>query len=303
MESFLRLFFVFGFLCGFVFNFSAQDKLPAYVDYIDQYHSTAIANEKLYKIPACITLAQGILESEAGGSLLAKNAKNHFGIKCGSDWTGEKVYKKDDGPNDCFRKYKLVSNSYDDHGNFLQKSRYAVLFTYNIKDYTAWAKGLQSCGYATNPGYANLLIKLIEGYELYKYNGRSSSAVSSPQVAEKPNKPVLARTTFKAFDLIYILANDDDSFEQIAKETGIKEKDLIKFNEVDSDFPLKKGDIIYLQNKKSKADKPNFEHIVKVGESMHDISQLYAIQLKALYKLNKLDANYLPVEGDVLRLR
>jgi len=297
MKVSLRIIFVFCFLFVSIYNFFGQTKLPAYLDYIDQYSNIAIANEKLYKIPASITLAQGIFESGAGGSFLAKTARNHFGVKCGSDWTGEKVYKADDGPNDCFRKYKAVEESYADHGKFLQKPRYAVLFTYNLKNYTAWAKGLQSCGYATNPGYANKLIQLIEDYELYKYNANSTPA------GRKTDKPVLNRNIYKTFGLIYVIADDDDSFDQISKDTRFKVSDLVKFNEVSSNFPLQKGDIVYLETKKTKADKPNFEHIVAVGESVYRISQLYGIQLKQLYKMNKLSPNYVPTEGDVLQLR
>jgi LysM repeat protein len=257
-----------------------------------------------YKIPASIKLAQGILESGAGTSELARASNNHFGIKCHSSWTGERVYRRDDGPNDCFRKYKKVEDSYEDHAKFLLQPRYSVLFTYNIRDYTAWAKGLQTCGYATDKGYANKLIQIIETYELYRYDSKTPPKTTKPkQVKDKQKKPELLRDVYKTYNLIYVIAKDEDSFEQIADDTGFKVKDLIKYNEVPEDFPLRKGDIVYLQKKKKKADLPNFEHLVKIGESMHSISQRYGIQLKSLYKMNKKGSEYYPEEGDVLRVR
>lgn len=123
-----------------------------------------------YKIPASITLAQGILESSDGNSELASKSKNHFGIKCHSDWQGEKVYHDDDKANECFRKYDNVRDSYDDHSKFLQKKRYADLFSLSIKDYKGWAKGLKKAGYATNPKYAKLLIEIIEENNLYRFD-------------------------------------------------------------------------------------------------------------------------------------
>ena len=175
MKIHLRLFLIFCFLLISSSTFPSKKKSQTFVDYIDKYSSLAIKHKDKYKIPASITLAQGILESGAGLSALAKSSNNHFGIKCHSDWTGERVYFKDDGPNDCFRKYNAVDESFEDHSKFLtQRSRYAILFTYSITDYTSWAKGLQTCGYATDKGYANRLIQIIEDYELYKYDEKTT---------------------------------------------------------------------------------------------------------------------------------
>ena len=169
MKVYWRLFFIFCFLSGFTLTLPAQRKIQAYVDYINKYSDIAVKHKNKYKIPAEITLAQGLLESGAGLSELARASNNHFGIKCHADWTGERIYRRDDNPNDCFRKYKTVEDSYEDHSKFLlQHSRYAVLFTYDIRDYTSWATGLQTCGYATDKGYANKLIQIIEDYELYR---------------------------------------------------------------------------------------------------------------------------------------
>jgi LysM repeat protein len=297
-----RLFFIFCFIAGFSLMLPAQKQIQSYMDYINKYSYIAVKHRDKYKIPASITLAQGILESGAGLSELARASNNHFGIKCHSDWTGERVYRRDDGPNDCFRKYDSVEESYEDHAIFLtQHQRYSILFTYDIRDYMAWAKGLQTCGYATNPGYANGLIRIIEGYDLYRYDEKSASKKISE--SNKSGQPVLRRDVYKTFNLIYVIAKANDSFDQIAGDTGFKVKDLIKYNEVPEDFPLRKGDIVYLEKKKKKADKPYFEHVVRIGDSMHRISQRYGIQLKHLYKMNKKDYDYVPTEGEVLRLR
>ncbi|MGB2279409.1 MAG: glycoside hydrolase family 73 protein [Flavobacteriales bacterium] len=154
------------FLLLFSFQLSAQNMTRN--EYIDKYKDEAIYQMKKYKIPASITLAQGILESGDGNSELAKKSNNHFGIKCHSDWEGERVYHDDDKKNECFRKYNKVRDSYDDHSEFLLRPRYASLFEYALTDYKSWAKGLKKAGYATNPYYAKHLIKIIEENELHK---------------------------------------------------------------------------------------------------------------------------------------
>ena len=144
-------------------------------EYIDKYKDEAIYQMKKYKIPASITLSQGILESGDGNSELAKKSNNHFGIKCHSDWEGERVYYNDDKKNECFRKYSKVKHSYDDHSEFLLGPRYATLFEYELTDYKSWAKGLKKAGYATNPNYAKHLIKIIEENELYKLDDEAQA--------------------------------------------------------------------------------------------------------------------------------
>ena len=147
-----------------------QHKLAAYQKYIKTYGTLAIKQQTQYKIPASITLAQGLLESGAGQSDLARRSNNHFGIKC-HEWKGARVYHDDDLRGECFRKYSTVEQSYTDHSKFLaERPRYASLFKLRITDYKGWAKGLQKCGYATDRAYANKLIKVIEDYELYRYD-------------------------------------------------------------------------------------------------------------------------------------
>lgn len=278
-------------------------KNKAYENYIEEYKSIAISQMKKHKIPASITLAQGLLESGAGKSFLAVNANNHFGIKCHSDWKGHKVYKADDNPNDCFRKYKKVEESYNDHALFLTgRPRYSNLFKLDITDYRGWAKGLQTAGYATDKAYANKLIKIIEDYELYLFDNAKS--YTTPIIKDKDTQqPTYSHTPFKTHNLVYVIAQQGDTYAAIAQEFNFKEKDLLKWNEVPKGFPLKEGDLVYFEKKKSKADKPYYEHVVQVGESMHSISQKYGVKVKNLYKMNKKDEEYVPTEGDVLRLR
>ena len=141
----------------------------------------AVEQMKQYRIPASITLAQGLLESGAGRSELARKSNNHFGIKCHSDWRGGRVYHDDDLRGECFRKYKNAEQSYEDHAKFLtERPRYASLFKLKVTDYKGWAKGLQRCGYATDRAYANRLIKLIEDYDLYRYDRLQAGKKKNP---------------------------------------------------------------------------------------------------------------------------
>ena len=289
--------------------FATGQKNATHEKYISTHSQLAIQQERKYNIPASITLAQALLESGGGTSFLAKTANNHFGIKC-TDWTGARAYKDAEIPNECFRKYNSVADSYEDHSLFLTgRPRYERLFTYSKTDYRAWAKGLQDCGYATDKGYANKLINIIERYQLYSYN--TNSVQDNRRVVQtRPTPPVtndrtaiLKRDIYKTHGLIYVIVRYDDSLAQIAYDLGFKAKNLAKYNEIPVNFPLQQGDIIYLEKKKMKADQPNYFHVVRVGESMHSIAQRYGVQVNSLYKLNKKNANYVPEEGDMLKLR
>jgi LysM repeat protein len=279
----------------------AQTQNRAYVEYIEQYSDLAVKHMELYQIPASITLAQGILESGAGKSPLAKENNNHFGIKSTSDWKGDRVIHFDDGQDTYFRAYKNASDSYTDHSRFIaERQRYSALFFLDPTDYKGWAKGLQDLGYATDKTYANKLIKIIEDYELYCYD--TGLQVGTPNKSQA-RLPAITRRVFKMYGLAYVVANAGDSFDNIASDLKLNSKDLIKFNEVPPNFSLHKGDVVYLQKKKKKANKPYLDHQVRVGESMYSISQKYGMQLGCLYKLNKKSGNYIPTEGDVLKLR
>lgn len=288
-----------------------KSRNKSYEEYILKYKDLSIKHMEKYKIPASITLSQGILESGAGRSALTVKSNNHFGIKCHNGWKGESVIAADDTPNDCFRKYKKAEDSYDDHSRFLsEKTRYRKLFDLDIKDYKGWARGLQQAGYATDKAYANKLIKLIEDYELYIYDSKKVITKKTEEViVEKTNKEIKVSESIKQHEvyktngLIYVVAQDGDSYRSIAREFGFKHKELLEYNEVPIDFPIQAGDLIYFEKKKSKADKPYYEHVVGIGESMYTISQLYGIKVKNLYKMNKKDEEYVPIEGDVLKLR
>ena len=300
-------------LIGVNIFFASAQKNPSFERYINSYKNLAIQQEKKYRIPASITLAQAILESAAGTSYLAKEANNHFGIKC-SDWTGARAYKDAEVRNECFRKYSSIAESYEDHSKFLtERPRYERLFLLRKTDYKGWAKGLQECGYATDKGYANKLIRIIELYQLYLYNSDSSpdnrrveqtrpvTQTTPPATNDRP--AALSRNIYKTYGLIYVIARYNDSLDAIARDVGFKAKTLAKYNEIPVGYPLQQGDIIYLEKKKKIADQPNFNHTVRVGESMYSISQRYGIQLNSLYKLNNRNADYAPLEGDILKLR
>ena len=250
-----------------------------------------------YKIPASITLAQALLESGAGRGRLATVANNHFGIKC-HDWKGASILQTDDAQDECFRKYDDPLDSFEDHSLFLTRGpRYRTLFDLDIRDYKGWAKGLQRTGYATDPGYANKLIKLIEDYQLYQYDNLKKGRVVA--VSES----TFSHEVYRSNELIYVIARRGDTFESIAKEFDFNIKKLAGYNELPYEAPLSAGDVVYLEKKQKKAAEKYPAHEIQTGESMHSISQMYGIQMKYLYKINKKDKEYIPMEGDVLRLR
>lgn len=301
-------------LCAFVallilfLPASAQRRNARYNEYIKQYSSLAVDQMNRYKIPASITLAQGLLESGAGQSVLARKSNNHFGIKCHNTWRGRKVYHDDDARDECFRAYRKVEESYEDHSKFLtQGARYAFLFKLKITDYKGWARGLKKAGYATDPSYANRLITIIEDYDLYKYDTKGMSKREVRRWAkELKKKPWLANPhqVYLANGLAYVVARDGDTFRLLGGEFDISWKKLVDYNDLHKEYTIEAGDIIYLKKKNKKAQKPYTVHIVRDGESMHSISQKYGIRLKNLYKMNRKDADeYVPEVGDRLRLR
>jgi len=298
---------IFCFLFCFSTEMQAQNRGVNYQEYIRIHSELAIKHMHQYKIPASIKLAQALLESGAGTSDLVHSTNNHFAIKCNSNWSGDCKSYADDRPNDKFRVYQTVEESFEDHSRFLQQPRYRMLFDLDIKDYAAWAKGLHGCGYATDPAYANKLIKLIEDYELYRYDALEDVPKESPKdILKETSKPAripLKRSVSTVHGLRYVLAETDDSYARIAEDLGLKIENITKYNEMPGDFPLSQGDIVYLEKKLNKADNPYFEHIVKTGESMYSIAQQYGMQVKSLYGLNKKKSDYVPAENDVLRLR
>ena len=290
----LKLFLILIISC---LTLQAQTRNKQYEDYIKKYRELAVEEMKKYHIPASITLAQGLLESGAGQSTLARKSNNHFGIKCGSDWRGKTVSHDDDARGECFRAYKHPKESYEDHSKFLAgRSRYASLFKLKITDYKGWARGLKKAGYATNPRYADQLIGIIELYELHKYDEKNYLK----WIKKNPNP----HQTYIANDLLYIVVRAGDSWKSISKEFDISQKKLRKYNDLYKGYALQVGDILYLEKKNKKADKEHIVHVLRAGESMYSISQKYGIRLKNLYKMNKMNADDpAPEVGTILRLR
>ena len=289
---------------------SAQMKWnQSYQTYINQYKDLAIEQMLRYRIPASITLAQGLFESAAGRSDLVRQGNNHFGIKCHTSWMGPKQYHDDDARGECFRVYSDAKESYEDHSQFLaRQSRYACLFNLSTSDYKGWARGLKQCGYATNPQYANKLIQIIELYKLHEYDKakRYDKFMAEHSGTDQPiNAQGLLHPIHLFNDNYYLYAREGDTFKGIGKEVGISWKKLAKYNERDKNDILHKGDIIYLKKKRKKAPKQYKKrpHIVQAGESMYGISQKYGIRLKNLYKMNGLDPDFKIYPGARLRVR
>ena len=275
----------------------AQPRNKQYEEYIKKYRDIAVREMKRYHIPASITLAQGLLESGAGQSTLARKSNNHFGIKCGGDWRGPTVSHDDDARGECFRAYKHPEESYEDHSKFLAgRPRYASLFKLKITDYKGWAHGLKKAGYATNPRYAEKLIGIIELYNLHKYD--TKDGLKWMKQNPDPHQPYVAN------GLLYIVVREGDTWKSISEEVGISQKKLISYNDLYKGYALRVGDILYLEKKNSKATKEYIVHVLRGGESMHSISQRYGIRLKNLYKLNKMNPDDpAPERGTILRLR
>jgi len=301
-------------LLVFTLFVTSQNKNQAYLNYIENYSQLAVIQQKEYGIPASITLAQGLLESGAGQSVFVRNSNNHFGIKC-HDWTGEKVYHDDDEKGECFRKYNNVIDSYRDHSLFLKnKPRYSFLFDYKPTDYEAWAHGLKKAGYATDPSYAYKLISIIENYELHKFDlqkghiGRNNSEIKnkSEETDYRPIGNISAEgnhIVYKINRVRFIVSEHGDTYGSIADETGISEKRIREYNEVENNTTLKPGTQVYIQRKKSKSAKGYDLHVIKQGETMYSISQNYAIRIQKLYDLNNMNYNEAARIGKVLKLR
>ncbi len=287
------------------------------IDYINTYRDIAIKEMQRTGVPASITLAQGIHESTAGTSKLVQQSNNHFGIKCKTNWTGESVKHDDDARAECFRKYAVALDSYKDHSDFLKNGgRYAFLFQLDPADYEGWANGLKKAGYATNPKYPLILIKLIEDYNLQNYTmialGKSPStdvAAADPVIItvqpvteeitkQKPNYP---EGLFQINETKVIHVNKGTSFLAIAKQYGVDLARIFEFNDMPEMEAADKDQLIYLQRKRKTGN--NEFYIVQPGESMHDIAQLQAIRLESLLAYNWLKNGETPAIGEQLSLK
>ncbi len=206
--------------------------------YIEQYKDSAIAEMEQYGIPASIKLAQALLESGNGNSTLAREANNHFGIKCTPEWKGGTTYHDDDRRNDCFRVYKRVEDSFHDHSQFLLRKRYAALFELDKDDYKGWARGLKAAGYATNPKYADLLISLIDRYQLYRYDRPETrdekthrEAIVQTEIVENKTQeetPVVETKAPVRIDIHEV--KQGDTLAAIARKYGMGTAELMDLN-------------------------------------------------------------------------
>jgi LysM repeat protein len=300
------------------------------IDYINNYKKLAMDEMIRTGIPASITLAQGIHETYAGKSELVQKSNNHFGIKCKDYWTGKKVYHDDDARGECFRKYDDPALSYRDHSDFLKAGeRYAFLFKLDPEDYKGWAMGLKKAGYATNPKYGPIIIKLIEDYNLQQYteiamgkippeaevlavNPTPASDVPADISAfvkmqdpmmEIPPPPQVNYPTgeFTINNTKVIYAKQGTSLLSIAQEYEIPLSKLLEFNDMENEEVLTKNQLIYLQRKRRTGS--NEVHVVASGESLHDISQAEAIRLANLLEYNNLQKSVQPAVGEKLYLQ
>jgi LysM repeat protein len=276
--------------------------------YIERYKTIAIEEMKLYKIPASITLAQGILESNAGRSTLAVEGNNHFGIKCHNTWYGKTIIHEDDVKNECFRKYDTPEESFRDHSEFLRsRDRYAFLFELASNDYKAWALGLKQAGYATNPKYAELLIKNIELYSLFNFDSPDYMENKPMYADNNPQQPTYNQN-IEWSARIYTLNNiravnllPGETLESIGQKSGQGLSRILRYNDLTKNIRPADGSIIYLQPKRRRGN--DLFHTVSAGDNMYTISQLHGIKLKYLYQLNNMETGTEPAVGEIIYLR
>ena len=297
-------------------------------EYIQTYKDIAIREMKTHKIPASITLAQGLLESGAGNSALAREAKNHFGIKCHKGWEGDTYYMDDDEKNECFRKYKNPEESFKDHSEFLcGRSRYAALFDLDITDYEGWAKGLKAAGYATNPKYAQLLIDRINLYELTQYDQialgllkESEVEPVDPEVVEEYFELAYApedKSVFPLADMTpegrfiyennkvrFVFAKEGETPEKLAEAFGIKFKRFCEYNclKHPEEVIFHSGDVVYLSKLRNRNWKAK-PYTVQEGETLRDVALRFAVKPKMIQTLNGIKEGERLYKGQVIRLR
>lgn len=299
-------------------------------EYVERYKAIAIDHMERYGIPASITMAQGILESDCGNSWLSTQSNNHFGIKCKRDWTGARIFHDDDERGECFRSYPSVEASYLDHAEFLDRQpRYDRLFTLKSDDYKGWAFGLKQCGYATAPDYAQRLIKIIEESRLYLLDrpdgGRLYAAAQiSPDTDSwtddqtaaaaaagvDPQNFSVTINAHKGYNVYqtngvhYILAKEGDTFEKLGKTFRISARNLRRFNDITSrhDQPAQ-GEVIYIGRKKNRWTGTAEYHTCRPGETVYAVGQLYAVRSRAIRKMNRLRKEFTLTEGEQIRIK
>jgi len=316
------------FLTSIFFKLSQAQSNTDILTYISRYKDLAIAEMKRTGIPAAITLAQGIHETEAGTSELVKKSNNHFGIKCKDDWRGETVSHDDDARGECFRKYAAPEESFRDHSDFLRsRPNYASLFSLDPTNYTGWAYGLKKAGYATNPKYAQILIKLIEDYHLEDYTliamgqmedrndvAANKFADEKKEVVEASNKQIEKKEEekklfdisnyptgeFKINDTRVVCIKKGTSYLTIAQQYEIPLGRLFEFNDLLSQEVAADDQLVFIQRKR-KTGLHEF-HTVQPGENLNSIAQTEAIRLQSLLEYNNLNADMQPAVGETLNL-
>jgi LysM repeat protein len=322
----------------------SEGGVPSYAaEYLNRYSTLAVREMRRTGIPASITLAQGMLESDYGRSSLARKGNNHFGIKCHNDWSGDRMYHDDNRRGECFRVYASVEDSYRDHSDFLVTgSRYRDLFRLGSTDYRAWAHGLKKAGYATDPNYPSLLIRKIEDYGLHAYDvGQAVPAVPAQttpqasaqskvsaqtqvsgqtQVSAPAQKPDTSRASspeqapIKVISLSksrvqenngvsYIIAQGGDTFGSLAEEYQLLEWEISRYNDLAPGADIQPGQIIYIQPKKNRAAEGNAIYVARDGDTMHSISQKFAVKLSSLYNMNVMKEGMECVPGQKVRIR
>ncbi len=289
------------------FNINAQEFV---YNYIENYKDIAIEEMNKTGIPASITLAQGMLESNWGRSELATKANNHFGIKADKSWSGKIMKWEDDDYHNGklikskFRKYTSADQSFIDHSEFLaNKKRYKFLFDYDVTDYIAWSKGLVKAGYATDPRYAGKLIKIIEKYGLYEYDLKySHTQIASANAANTNSDSYTFAYINKAK---VIIAHEGETPKSIAKKMNIRVSKIIKYNDnVRRKYhKFKEGEVVYLSSKRKRYFGREIFHNANKGETLVDVSQKYGINLKYLAKINKMNSHKKLKQGQRVKLK
>lgn len=305
-------------------------------EYVDRYKSIAVAQMERYGIPASITMAQGILESDCGNSWLSLQSNNHFGIKCKRNWTGEKIYYDDDAKGECFRCYPSVEASYHDHAEFLDSQpRYDSLFAYSPTDYKSWARGLKAAGYATAPDYAHRLVRIIEENRLYLldqpdgerlYAASRAGGLTDPErwFADQSSMEVTAsgsstidpdnyRVTINAHNgynvyqtngVHYVLAKEGDTFENIGRKFRLSARNLRKFNDLkDKKAQPMTDEAVYIERKKKRWEGNARTHVCREGETAYSIGQSYGVRTRSIEKLNRLKPGSVLEEGQQIRIK
>ena len=315
---------LFTFLFASVSNLIFAQPSDVVQKYIDTYKNIAIAEEIRTGVPAAITLAQGIHETGAGTSDLVLASNNHFGIKC-NGWTGQTVSHDDDAKGECFRKYDSPIDSYKDHSDFLKNRRYYTsLFKLDPTDYKGWAYGLKRAGYATNPKYAQILIKLIEDYNLEQYtdlamDGKfadgdvafASDVKTDSSNDQITNEPVIQKAVVKTYnypsglfkinETSVVFVKKGTAFLKVANDNNLSLSRLFEFNDMKPVDIAENDQLIYVQRKR-KVGAEEF-HVVEDGETLYDIAQSEGIRLESLLEYNMLRNGMQPAVGEKLNLK